>query len=63
MTVIQKVKGGRVGGHGVYMNNTGEKWLFWISQSKVATSDRWGGGQICKMFTSSLLGVQHTKII
>jgi len=31
---------------------TVEKWLFWISQGKVATSDRWGG-QICKMFTSN----------
>ena len=33
------------------------KWLFGISQSKVATSDRWGE-EIRKIFTSNFLGIQ-----
>ena len=31
-------------------------WLFWISQGKVATSDRWCR-QICKIFMSSFLRI------
>ena len=34
--------------------------FFCISQGKVATSDRWGG-QICKVFVSHFLRIQHTK--
>ena len=30
--------------------------FFWISQGKVATSDRWGG-QICKIFMSNFLRI------
>jgi len=43
-----------------YINNNVEKWLFRISQGKVATSDRWGG-QICKISMSNFLRIQHTK--
>jgi len=35
---------------------------FWISQGKVATSDR-RGGQICKVFMSNFAGVNYQKII
>ena len=34
---------------------------FWISQGKVATSDRWAG-QICKIFMSNFLRISHIKI-
>ena len=36
------------------MNNA-VKMTFWISQGKVATSDRWGG-QICTIFMPNFLG-------
>jgi len=42
------------------MNNTDENDFFWISQGKVATSDRWGE-QICKIFTSNFLRIYHAK--
>jgi len=41
------------------MNNT-VKMTFWISQGKVATSDR-RGGQMCKIFLLNFLRIQHTK--
>jgi len=41
------------------MNNTVEM-TFWISQGKVATSDR-RGGQMCKIFLLNFLRIQHTK--
>jgi len=38
------------------MNNTAENDFFWISQGKVATSDRWGK-QIYKIFMSNFLRI------
>jgi len=42
------------------MNNTIEKELFWISQSKVATVYRWGG-QMYKVLMLNFLRISHTK--
>jgi len=38
------------------MKNTVEKWLFWISQGKVATVYRWGG-QVHKLLISNFLRI------
>ena len=43
------------------MNNTAEN-DFWISQGKVATSDRWGG-QKCKIFMWNFSGFNVPKIV
>ena len=44
------------------MNNTVEKWFFWIAEGKVATVCR-KGGQMYKLSMANFLGIPHAKII
>jgi len=44
------------------MNNNAEQRLYWTSQGKVATYDKWGG-PICKVLSQIFSGFDIPKII